>query len=392
MAPKQTPPFRAEHIGSLLRPDYLLEARRMFDRREITREQLREIEDRAIKGAIDMQRKVGIKSFTDGEYRFYDGFFEYLEGFEEVGNPPLEIFKLYVPDIHAFTTNNTKPATTTLCTGKIKYVESGYIPQFEALKELVHPDEVKNIKITLAAPEWFHLRHGEHAFVPGVYTDREDYFNDIAAAYRQELEVLYAAGCRNVQIDDPLLAYFCDVSMLKGMDDEGTDADALLDAYIRLYNNCISTRPQDMTVGLHLCRGNFRHSMHFSEGGYDAIAVKLFNEVNVDCYYLEYDTERAGTFEPLRHLPKHKSLVLGLITSKFPELENKTLLRERVFDAARIVASGTGETMDEALKRISVSPQCGFASHEEGNLLTASDMEQKLQLVKDLAASIWTDA
>ena len=172
--------------------------------------------------------------------------------------------------------------------------------------------------MTIAAPEWFHLRHGacallpslvlqrvtqthisqlgEHAFVPGVYTDREDYFNDIAAAYRQELEALYAAGCRNVQFDDPLLAYFCDVSMLKGLNDEGTDADALLDAYIRLYNNCLSTRSQDMIVGLHLCRGNFRHSIHFSEGGYDAIAAKLFNEVNVDCYYLEYDTERAGTF------------------------------------------------------------------------------------------------
>jgi methionine synthase II (cobalamin-independent) len=128
-----------------------------------------------------------------------------------------------------------------------------------------------------------------------VYTDREAYFNDIAAAYRQELEVLYAAGCRNVQIDGPIFAFFCDVSMLKGLKDDGKDPVALLDAYIRLYNNCLATRPRDMTVGLHLCRGNFR-SIHFSEGGYDAIAVKLFNEVNVDCYYLEYDTERAGAF------------------------------------------------------------------------------------------------
>ncbi|KAI9574173.1 UROD/MetE-like protein [Boletus coccyginus] len=372
MVPKQAPPFRAEHIGSLLRPDYLLQARKKFDRKEITQEQLRELEDQAIVGAVNMQREVGIKSFTDGEYRrhmFYDGFFEHLEGFEEVPNPPLEIFKvlchpnhpLYVPDIHAFVANKIKPPFTTLSTSKIRYVKSGYIPQFEALKKLVHPDEVKNIKLTMVAPEWFHLRHGEHAFTPGVYTDREAYFDDIAVAYRQELEVLYAAGCRNIQIDDPLLAYFCDVSMLKGLKDEGEDADALLDAYIRL-------------------------------GGYDVIAVKLFNEVNVDCYYLEYDTERAGTFEPLKHLPEHKSVVLGLITSKFPELEDKALLRERVFDAARIVASGTGETVGEALQRIGVSPQCGFASHEEGNLLTADDMKKKLQLVKKLATSIWADA
>ncbi|KAF8552592.1 UROD/MetE-like protein [Imleria badia] len=395
MALKQTPPFRAEHIGSLLRPDYLLEARRKFDKKEITQEQLRELEDRAIVDAVNMQREVGIKGFTDGEYRrhmFYDGFFEYLEGFEDVNNPPLEIFRRYVPDIRAFTVNNVKPASTTLCTGKIKYIKSGYVPQFESLKALVQPDEVKNIKLTLAAPEWFHLRHGEHAYKPEVYADREAYFNDIAVAYRQELEVLYAAGCRNVQIDDPLLAYFCDVSMLKGLKDEGDDPDALLDAYIRLYNNCLATRPKDMTAGLHLCRGNFRHSIHFSEGGYDAIAMKLFNEVNVDCYYLEYDTPRAGTFEPLKHLPKHKSVVLGLITSKFPPLEDKALLKERVFDAARIVASGSGETVEEALQRISVSPQCGFASHSEGNLLGLDDMKKKLQLVKDLADSIWSDA
>ena len=132
-----------------------------------------------------------------------------------------------------------------------------------------------------------------------MYSDREDYFNDIAAAYRQELEALYTAGCRNVQIDAPLLTFFCDPSMLKGLQDEGEDADALLDAYIRLYNNCLATRPQDMTVGLHLCRGNFRHSIHFAEGGYDAIATKLFNDVNVDCYYLEYDTPRAGAFPNL---------------------------------------------------------------------------------------------
>lgn len=245
--------------------------------------------------------------------------------------------------------------------------------------------------------------------MPGVYSDQEDYFNDIATAYRQELDVLYAAGCRHVQIDDPILAFFCDLSMLDGLKDEGQDPNVLFDAYIRLYNNCLTTRPQDMTVSLHICRGNFR-SMHFSEGGYDAVATKLFNDVNVDCYYLEFDTPRAGayhhsffsdlesltdgagTFEPLKCLPKHKSVVLGIITSKFPELEDKEQLKERVLDAARVMASGTGETVEEALQRIGVSPQCGFASHEEGNRLTAADMKLKLELVRDLATSIWGDA
>ncbi|KAI6147411.1 UROD/MetE-like protein [Pisolithus tinctorius] len=395
MSFKHNPPFRAEHLGSLLRPDYLLQARKQFDKKEITYEQLRVLEDKAIAEALCLQREVGIKSFTDGEYRrhmFYDGFFDHLQGFEEIQNPPIEIFKTYVPDIKAFLANNIKPAGTTLCTGKIKHVESGYLPQFEALKALVQPEEVKNIKLTLAAPEWFHLRHGEHAFKPGVYASQDEYFNDIAAAYRRELQILYAAGLRNAQFDDPLLAYFCAEPMLKGMKEAGEDSEALLDRYIQLYNDFLVSRPRDMTVGLHLCRGNFRHSIHFSEGGYDAIAVKLFNEIDVDCYYLEYDTERAGSFEPLRHLPKNKTVVLGLVTSKFPELEDMEALKGRVMEAAKIMATDTGESEEEALKRICVSPQCGFASHSEGNLLGMDDMKKKLALIKDLATSLWADA
>ncbi|KAI6044717.1 UROD/MetE-like protein [Pisolithus marmoratus] len=395
MSIKLNPPFRAEHIGSLLRPDYLLQARKQFDKKEITYEQLLALEDKAIAEALRLQREVGIKGFTDGEYRrhmFYDGFFDHLQGFEEIQNPPIDIFKTYVPDIKAFLANNTKPAGTTLCTSKIKHVESGYLPQFEALKALVQPEEVKNIKLTLAAPEWFHLRHGEHAFRAGVYASRDEYFDDIAAAYRVELEVLYGAGLRNAQFDDPLLAYFCAEPMLKGMQEAGEDSEVLLDRYIQLYNDCLAGRPRDMTVSLHLCRGNFRHSIHFSEGGYDAIAVKLFNEINVDCYYLEYDTERAGTFEPLRYLPKNKTVVLGLVTSKFPELEDIGTLRERVMQAAKIMAADTGESEEEALQRICVSPQCGFASHSEGNLLGMNDMRKKLVLIKDLATSIWPDA
>ncbi|KAI5820253.1 UROD/MetE-like protein [Pyronema omphalodes] len=392
---KLNPPFRAEHLGSLLRPDYILDARKKFDKGEVSAEELKQLEDKAIKEAVAIQKEVGLCGLTDGEYRrhmFYDGFFDHLEGFTDIAHPPREIFKMYVPDVRAFLAENTKPAATTLCTGKIKHVKSGYLPQFQELAKMVAPEEVKNIKMTLAAPEWFHLRHGEHAYDKAVYANDEEHFNDIAAAYRVELEILYNAGCRNVQIDDPLLAYFCDVSMLEAMRAEGADPDARLDAYIRLYNNCFrdrATKLPELTVGLHLCRGNFRHSMHFSEGGYEHIAVKLFNEINVDTYYLEYDTERAGTFDALKELPKNKSIVLGLITSKFPELEDINELEARVRQAAKIMASGTGETEEEALQRICVSPQCGFASHSEGNLIDAEGMKNKLKLVVDLANKIW---
>ncbi len=177
--------------------------------------------------------------------------------------------------------------------------------------------------------------------------------------------------------------------MIAGFKENGEDPDALLDSYIKLYNDCISSRPADLHVGIHLCRGNFANSRHFSEGGYDRIATKLFGEIAIDTYFLEYDTERAGTFEPLRELPAHKNVVLGVITSKFSQLEDPDTLRARVFAAADVVAAGAGQTREEALRRIGVSPQCGFASHHLGNAVTWDDMVAKLKLVRQVADSIW---
>lgn len=186
-----------------------------------------------------------------------------------------------------------------------------------------------------------------------------------------------------------LTADFCSKKMLQGFEDAGEDPDALLQSYIELYNDCVSSRPADMHIGIHLCRGNFAYSRHFSEGGYDRIASRLFNEINVDTYFLEYDTERAGGFEPLSELPADKNVVLGVITSKFPELEDLKMLRERVLQAADFVAEGAGQTRKQALRRISVSPQCGFASHHLGNSISHQDMINKLKLVRQLADSIW---
>ena len=177
--------------------------------------------------------------------------------------------------------------------------------------------------------------------------------------------------------------------MIAGFKENGEDVDALLDSYIKLYNDCIAWRPADLHVGIHLCRGNFANSRHFSEGGYDRIATKLFNEIDVDTYFLEYDTERAGTFEPLRELPAHKNVVLGVVTSKFPQLEDLAATRDRVYAAADVIAQGAGQTREQALARMGVSPQCGFASHHLGNAVTWDDMVNKLKLVRQLADSIW---
>ncbi|KAM5537808.1 hypothetical protein V8D89_008576 [Ganoderma adspersum] len=394
--PKLNPPFRADHIGSLKRPAKLLQKRKELDDGKTTQEELKVVEDEAIRNIIQMQREVGIKSITDGEFRrhmFYDGVFDNLDGMKFVSPVPIEMFMDYVPDIAAFKVLNFKGADSYLCVSKLKRTKPFYVPQFEALKALTAPEEHKNLKITVAAPEWFHLRHGEFAYPKDVYKNDEEYFDDIVLAYQQEIAALYAAGCRNVQFDDPLLAYFCAEPMLAGMEARGVDHAALLDLYIRTYNKLLAGRPADMTVGLHLCRGNFKNGIHFSEGGYDRIAIKLFTEIGVDCYYLEYDTPRAGSFEPLRFLPPGKAVVLGLITSKFPQLEDVEDLEERVHNAAHIIANGEQKrSFEEALNQICISPQCGFASHSEGNLIDEDAMRAKLALVSQTAKKIWGDS
>ncbi|KDQ63463.1 hypothetical protein JAAARDRAFT_169300 [Jaapia argillacea MUCL 33604] len=392
---KLAPPFRADHIGSLKRPADLLQKRAEFDGQKCTAEELRKVEDKAIIDIVEMQRQVGIKSITDGEFRrhmFFDGVFDNLEGMKYLPEVPIDMFMDYVPDIDAFKQASFKCAASYICQGKLKRTKPFYKDQFEYLKSVTKPEEHHGIKITVCAPEWFHLRHGPFAYDKGVYGSDDEYFADIAQAYREEIKELYSLGCRNLQFDDPLLAYFCAESMIKGMVQKGVDHEALLNTYIRVYNDCLRDRPRDMNIGLHLCRGNYKDGRHFSEGGYDRIAIKLFNEIDVDCYYLEYDTERAGSFEPLRHLPKNKTVVLGLVTSKFPKLEDIEGLKKRVDQAAELIAQGDPKrTKAEALNQICISPQCGFASHAEGNPVSEEDVKKKLSLVAETAKQIWQD-
>ncbi|BGP19174.1 hypothetical protein JCM10213_005820 [Rhodosporidiobolus nylandii] len=389
------PPFRADHIGSLKRPLDLLAKRADYDAGKCTHDELKAVEDAAIKAEVKRQQDVGIKAVTDGEFRrhmFWDGFHNNLDGMVVIKNPGRELFKMYVPDIKAFFESHAeKPGDTMICTSKLVRNKPMYRPEFEYTASLVKPEEVKNVKITLAAPEWYHLRHGEHAFDKSVYPTENEYFADLAKAYREELADLYEAGCRNVQFDDPLLAYFCATSMLEGMKAEGQNPEDVLDQYIKLYNDCVRDAPKDMVIGLHLCRGNFKDGMHFSEGGYEHISKKLFKELNAQVYYLEYDTARAGGFEPLADLPTNKTVVLGLVTSKFPALEDKQELINRINEAADFVAKGNGISREQALKQLCLSPQCGFASHAEGNPVNFDDVIAKLGLCVDVAKAVWSD-
>ncbi|TGO14103.1 hypothetical protein BTUL_0058g00280 [Botrytis tulipae] len=391
----RNPPFRAEHLGSLLRPEQLLSIKHALDngKSNVTKEDLTKVEDASINEIVQAQLDLGFHAVTDGEYRrhmFWGTFFPGLQGFEEIQNPPLESFRRYVPDIDAFLEEGHKPGESVYCTGKIKHIGSTYLSQWNYLKNLLPADKIAEAKITLAAPNWYHLRYKTgYAYPPEIYPSDTEYFADIATAYREELRILYSAGLRNIQIDDPNLAYFCSEKMLAGFKQDGEDSSALFDSYIQLYNDCLRDRPADMHVGIHLCRGNFVNGRHFSEGGYDVIATKLFQDLNVNTYYLEYDTARAGGFEPLAHLPKNKNVILGLITSKFPKMEALEDLKERVFKAVDKIAEGNRETREDALGRIGVSPQCGFASHSDGNNMERDDMVEKLKLVRRLAEEIW---
>ncbi|GFF50819.1 uncharacterized protein YxjG [Aspergillus udagawae] len=390
------PPFRAEHLGSLLRTEELLKVKIAFEKGQASAAELKAVEDRDIKDIVETQKKLGYPALSDGEYcrhMFWGSFFPGLEGFEEVTDFDADIFRPYAPDVAAFLEAGHKPGETVICTGKIRHVGSTYVDQFKHLASLVAPEEVKNVKLTLAAPNWYHLRYKNgKAFPKDVYSTEDEYLSDIAKAYQEELQILYDAGCRNVQFDDPNLAYFCSEKMLEGWKADPLNtatADETFEKYIKQYNELLSKRPADFHVGVHICRGNFVGSRHFSEGGYDRIATKLFKELNVDTYYLEYDTPRAGGFEPLKELPRHKNVILGVVTSKFPELEDKEEMKKRVYEAAKFIAEGNNISVEEALKQVGVSPQCGFASHREGNAIDWDGMINKLKLVREIASDIW---
>jgi methionine synthase II (cobalamin-independent) len=388
-------------MGSLLRPQKLLDVRAQIRDKGISEEEagLPAVEKEAIGQIVKTQLDLGLKAVTSGEYnrtRFWGLFWDELGGTIRLQDAEASMFRLYHPDVVSLIEKDRKvmPGDSVIAGGKIKHEGTkSNLHELKLVQQFVPKEQWGNIKLTMITPSWFHMRYKQgSAYKPEAYKNDAEYFKDVAAAYSRELQVLYDAGLRNVQFDDPNMAYFCSKQFRDGWAQDSDNigsVDDLLDAYIKLYNDSIANAPADMHTGIHLCRGNFIGGRHFAEGAYDIIAQKLFTNLNVNTFYLEYDTERAGGFEPLRYLPKNKNVVIGAISTKLRKLEDKEQVKQRIYKAAEFVAEGSNQTKEEALKRIELSPQCGFSTHESGYPLSDEDQSNKLRLIREIADEIW---
>ncbi len=364
------PPFRAEHIGSLLRPLELLQARAEHEAGRLSADALHGLENELIREVVALQEEIGLRSITDGEYRrgvFYADFIcrglggasvyyesERMFFIDDAGN------KIAVPliEIH----------------DRLRWRGPIHVDDFTFVQSLTsHP-----VKITIPSPTIVYTAAGEH-ISKAAYPDRDLLRTDVVDAYQRELQALAGAGCRYVQLDEVPIALYCDVKRWEQMHRQESDARKMLfEVFPQLINDALAGRPASLHVGMHLCRGN-NQSGWISEGGYDLVAEMLFNEINVDSYFLEYDTPRAGTFAPLRFVPKHKSVVLGIVSSKLPQLESKDELKRRIDEAAKFID----------LDQLALSPQCGFASTAPGNRLTFEQQSAKLRRVVEVAREVW---
>ena len=365
---RQTPPFRADHVGSILRSTALKQARSRHARGGLSAAQLRAVEDREIEQTIRKQEEVGLRLATDGEYRrawWHFDFLEHLDGVEG-----------YTPEHGiAFHGVETKPRNVRVV-GRVDFPsDHPMLGHFAFLK--AHTTAVP--KMTIPSPSVLHFRGGRAAIDRTVYPDLDVYFDDLAKAYRKAVRAFADAGCRYLQLDDTVWAYLCSAEQRDQARARGEEPERLPAIYARIINEALEGRPADMVVTTHVCRGNFR-STWISEGGYEPVAETLLGGTNYDGYFLEYDTARAGGFEPLRFLPRgRKQVVLGLLTSKSGELENRDEVKRRIEEAGRYVDPD----------QLCLSPQCGFASTEEGNILGEGEQWAKLRMVVELAADVW---
>jgi 5-methyltetrahydropteroyltriglutamate--homocysteine methyltransferase len=366
MTQRTTPPFRADMVGSLLRPAPLKEARAKFAMGEISAGALKEVEDREIEKIIKKQAEVGLKLATDGEFRrswWHFDFFWGLQGVERISAPPIKF--------HGVETK----AEALKITGKVDFAGHPMIEHFKFLK--AHCNVTP--KMCIPAPSTFHFRQGRAMVSKEAYPDYDTFFADIAATWRNAIRAFYDAGCRYLQLDDTAWAMICDPEEREGSKARGDDPDTLPAIYARVTNEALAAKPADMAITMHSCRGNFR-STWIAQGGYEFVAEHLLGNTNFDGYFLEYDSERAGGFEPLRHFPKgNKQLVLGLVTSKSGRLEPRDEIKRRIDEATKYVA----------LDQLCLSPQCGFASTEEGNVLAEEEQWAKLRMIVELAEEVW---
>jgi 5-methyltetrahydropteroyltriglutamate--homocysteine methyltransferase len=367
MTARTKPPFRADHVGSILRSAPLKEARAKAGKGEITAADLKEVEDAEIPKIIARQEELGLQIATDGEYRrswWHFDFFGMLDG--------VEIYELG----HGiqFQGLQTRPLSIQVV-GKIDFSSHPMLEHFKFLK--THTKVTP--KMTIPSPSVMHFRLEPDAVSADAYPGRDAIFDDLARAYQKAVRAFYDAGCRYLQFDDTAWAYLCSDVELQKARNRGLDVDHLQDTYTRTINKALEAKPADMTITTHVCRGNFR-STWISSGGYEPVAQNLLANCNYDGYFLEYDSERAGGFEPLRFLPKgDKVVVLGLVTSKVGTLENKDDVKRRIEEATKYVA----------LEQLALSPQCGFASTEEGNVLADSEQWAKLGMVREIAREVW---
>jgi 5-methyltetrahydropteroyltriglutamate--homocysteine methyltransferase len=371
MSARTTPPFRADHVGSLLRPPELLRARDDFAGGRIPAERLRSVEDEAIRAVVKTQEDVGLQTATDGEFRRASWHMDFIYRLGGIDPAPE---KLKVRFHNESGDLEFMPAALRVH-GRIRLDETIFADDFRALRGFV---STNTPKLTIPSPSMVHYRGGPASIDPAVYPDIEEFWHDLSAAYAEEVRRLGELGCTYLQFDDTSLAYLNDPAQRAEIAARGDDAEHMHLRYIRQINAALAGRPADMTVTTHMCRGNFRSSWA-AEGGYDFVAEALFGELGVDGFFLEYDDARSGGFEPLHFVPKGKIVVLGLVTTKRGELESKDALKRRIEEASRYVDGD----------QLCLSPQCGFSSTVEGNALTYDEQVAKLRLIVETAQEVW---
>jgi 5-methyltetrahydropteroyltriglutamate--homocysteine methyltransferase len=373
MPSRHIPPFRADHVGSLLRPPELARARAEFKAGRLDAQALRDVEDEAIRGVIELQRAAGLQTVTDGEFRrtsWHMDFIYSLQGIEQVEGESIHV--QFRSDDGEY--DYAPPAMRV--TGRVALGDTIFAPAFEFLRD--NAAATQTPKLTIPSPSMVHYRGGNSSIDGSVYPDVDRFWDDLTTAYRDQVRGVYELGGRYLQLDDTSLAYINDPAQRAHIEQIGGDPDHLHEQYIANINKALADKPDDLVITTHLCRGN-NQSMWVAEGGYDFVAEALFGDLNVNGYFLEFDDERSGTFEPLRFVPKDKYVVLGLVTTKRPALEDKDLLKRRIDEASQFVDA----------EQLCLSPQCGFSSTEEGNKLTIDEERAKLELIVQTADEVW---